>query len=136
LAVAGATYCYSVVAVGLGGPSKAAISGPEQFKPASPPPTTTVPTTPPPSASSSGILQSSIARLAAAVGSGIVVFGLLVLLATRLLPRIRRDSWEYRKGPLGAVRGTLQRYDTGALVIPMVILVIGLVLLAAAAVTL
>jgi hypothetical protein len=134
-AKAGTTYCYSVVAVGAAKKvAKPATSGPTEFasvtKPKAPPATTPV------TKNSPGLLGSSIVRLAAAVGSGIVIFGLLVLLAVRLLPRLRGDSWEYGGGALGTVRGALQRYDTGALVIPLVILVIGLVLLGAAALTL
>ncbi len=131
----GVTYCYSVVAVDRAGNASAAASSPSEklVTPPAPPTSTTRAT---PAKPSSGLLGSSIARLAAEVGSGIVIFGLLALLAVRLLPRLHGDSWEYGGGAFGTVRGALQRYDTGALVIPLVILVIGLVLLGAAALTL
>lgn len=127
----GASYCYAVVAVGAGGKTSkpSASAGPLKLAAAPAPRRTPAP----PTKRSSSLLGSRLAQLAAAVASGVVLFGLLALLAVRFgLPQMRHGVSGHTRPRLG-MRAALQQYDAGALVIPLAILVIGLGLLAVAA---
>ncbi len=85
---------------------------------------------------SSPLIPAEVARLVAAIAVAVIVFGGIVLGGIRILqnPR-RRDEWAYGgRAAHGAPRMiTIDRYDTRALVIPAVIIVLGLLLMVALA---
>ena len=140
-ALAGAHYCYAVFAVDkVGNVSHAGDSQPFTASATTSPPATqpsTPPSTPPAAQShpaSSPVIPAELARLVGAVAVAVIVFGAIVLGGIRILqaPR-RRQQWTYGR-PAGAPRIiTIDRYDTRALVIPAVIIVLGLLLIVALA---
>jgi hypothetical protein len=140
-ALAGVHYCYAVFAVDkAGNVSHPGDSQPFTVIAPTPTPTSTPtpPTSTPPVAhseqTSSSLVPAEAARLVAAIAVAVIVFGGIVLGGIRLLqnPR-RRDDWAYGRAA-GAPRIiTIDRYDTRALVIPAVIVVVGLLLMVALA---
>ena len=108
--------------------------------PAPPPATSPRRRSTPPAAhsqpASSPVIPAELARLVAAIAVAVLVFGGIVLGGIRILqnPR-RRDEWAYGgRAAHGAPRMiTIDRYDTRALVIPAVIIVLGVLLMVALA---
>jgi hypothetical protein len=120
-------YCYSVFAHTGGGWSKAAST-------ARPVTLEALAVRQSPAKSSSGMVSSTLARVVAGVAGAALVLALLVFGIARYGPRLRGERWEY--APRGRMRLALERYDTSALVIPAALLLLGVGLLALAAITL
>ncbi len=71
------------------------------------------------------------------VALAVLILAAIAFLIVKLVNRSREDDWQYSSGTRGGGRSlALGRYDTAALVIPAVIVVVGLVLLVAAALSL
>jgi hypothetical protein len=142
-AKAGTPYCYAVFAVDKSGnvshagdskPFTASAPAPSPAPTPTPPATTTTPPAAHSAPASKPLLPAEVMRLVAALAVALIVFGGIVLGGIRLLqnPR-RRDDWTYGRAA-GAPRIiTIDRYDTRALVIPAVIVVVGLLLMVALA---
>ena len=115
-AVPGASYCYSVFALDGHHTHLAAASSNHVIARTPPSP-------------SPAIVSSSLVKAVGAIALGVLLLSAMVFLIVRLNTR---DDWHYGHPPRGG-RAAIGGYAGSALVIPVAIMVVGLVLLIAAA---
>ena len=88
-------------------------------------------------ASSSSSMTTSLVKIVGAVALAVLLLAAMAFVIIKLIGRGRQDDWQYSQTSGRGGRVTMGRYEGGAaLVIPAAIVVVGVVLLIAAALSL